>query len=123
MTTAAYLKEAVNAYLEAALWADWPEEYEPRTIHNATRATRDQAEEDVKQFATMAVHARIDVEDFEAEQVGHDLWLTRNGHGAGFWDREEVYGKAAALKLSDIARTMGVRYPYPAGGKYWGISF
>lgn len=22
-----------------------------------------------------------------AEQCGHDFWLTRNGHGAGFWDR------------------------------------
>ena len=22
-----------------------------------------------------------------AEQAGHDFWLTRNGHGAGFWDR------------------------------------
>ncbi len=21
------------------------------------------------------------------EQAGHDFWLTRNGHGAGFWDR------------------------------------
>lgn len=21
------------------------------------------------------------------EQMGHDFWLTRNGHGAGFWDR------------------------------------
>lgn len=21
------------------------------------------------------------------EQFGHDFWLTRNGHGAGFWDR------------------------------------
>lgn len=21
------------------------------------------------------------------EQAGHDLWLTRNGHGTGFWDR------------------------------------
>jgi hypothetical protein len=23
----------------------------------------------------------------DPEQVGHDLWLTRNHHGAGFWDR------------------------------------
>jgi len=23
----------------------------------------------------------------DAEQCGHDFWLTRNGHGAGFWDR------------------------------------
>lgn len=21
------------------------------------------------------------------DQAGHDFWLTRNGHGAGFWDR------------------------------------
>lgn len=21
------------------------------------------------------------------EQIGHDFWLTRNGHGAGFWDK------------------------------------
>lgn len=21
------------------------------------------------------------------EEVGHDFWLTRNGHGTGFWDR------------------------------------
>lgn len=22
--------------------------------------------------------------------LGHDFWLTRNGHGTGFWDREEI---------------------------------
>lgn len=22
----------------------------------------------------------------ELERAGHDFWLTRNGHGAGFWD-------------------------------------
>jgi hypothetical protein len=31
------------------------------------------------------------IEFWQAElgdgQVGHDFWLTRNGHGAGFWDR------------------------------------
>ncbi len=27
------------------------------------------------------------------EQSGHDFWLTRNGHGAGFWDRDaDTYG-------------------------------
>lgn len=24
---------------------------------------------------------------YTSEQAGHDLWLTRNRHGAGFWDR------------------------------------
>ena len=22
----------------------------------------------------------------QCERIGHDFWLTRNGHGAGFWD-------------------------------------
>lgn len=25
--------------------------------------------------------------DYTPERAGHDFWLTRNGHGAGFWDR------------------------------------
>jgi hypothetical protein len=28
-----------------------------------------------------------DLADWGDEQAGHDFWLTRNGHGAGFWDR------------------------------------
>lgn len=26
------------------------------------------------------------------EYAGHDFWLSRNGHGAGFWDRDGVGG-------------------------------
>lgn len=25
--------------------------------------------------------------DYSEERAGHDLWLTSNGHGAGYWDR------------------------------------
>ncbi|UTU07726.1 hypothetical protein CcrC1_gp535 [Caulobacter phage C1] len=34
----------------------------------------------------------IQGERYNASNAGHDFWLTRNGHGAGFWDRglEEV---------------------------------
>lgn len=28
-----------------------------------------------------------DLAGMDAGQAGHDFWLTRNGHGAGFWDR------------------------------------
>lgn len=27
------------------------------------------------------------LEGIEDSQAGHDFWLTRNRHGAGFWDR------------------------------------
>jgi hypothetical protein len=41
--------------------------------------------------------------------AGHDFWLTRNGHGAGFWDRD--LGKIGD-KLSSNAKLLGERYLY-----------
>ena len=41
------------------------------------------------------------------EQAGHDFWLTRNRHGTGFWDREEVYGAEAAEALTEAAHAFG----------------
>lgn len=38
------------------------------------------------------------------DQFGHDFWLTRNGHGAGFWDRG--LGKLGN-DLSTAAETFG----------------
>jgi hypothetical protein len=38
------------------------------------------------------------------EQNGHDFWLTRNGHGAGFWDRG--YGELGR-QLTDAAHAYG----------------
>ena len=31
----------------------------------------------------------------DLEHCGHDFWLTRNGHGAGFWDRRELEDNSA----------------------------
>lgn len=43
------------------------------------------------------------------EQTGHDFWLTRNGHGSGFWDRGlEDIGEA----LSEAAKEFGEQYLY-----------
>jgi hypothetical protein len=39
-------------------------------------------------------------------QAGHDFWLTRNGHGSGFWDRAEIWGEHAET-LSEISRSFG----------------
>ena len=35
--------------------------------------------------------------------IAHDFWLTRNGHGAGFWDGD--YGDDVGYKLTAIAET------------------
>lgn len=45
-----------------------------------------------------------DLEPLDAGQCGHDFWLTRNGHGAGFWDRGlGDVGK----RLTDACRSYG----------------
>lgn len=43
------------------------------------------------------------------EQAGHDLWLTRNGHGVSFLDRPEVYGEELAQELTRACTALGGR--------------
>lgn len=50
------------------------------------------------------------------EQHGHDYWLTRNGHGAGFWDRG--YGRKGD-KLSAAAKADGSVDPMVDDGKVY----
>ena len=44
------------------------------------------------------------------EQIGHDFWLTRNHHGAGFWDRDLSNGRGEIL--TQIAHSFGELSPY-----------
>lgn len=39
------------------------------------------------------------------EQAGHDFWLTRNSHGAGFWDGD--WPEPAASILDEAAKKTG----------------
>ena len=38
----------------------------------------------------------------EVGHAGHDFWLTRNGHGAGFWDGD--WSKVAGTILDNAAK-------------------
>lgn len=105
------LDDFTTAYLEAALWSSTDEDGRPLDD-----------EYDISDFAPEAIRsAAEDCTDFQeaneddldeiAEQFGasdaqngHDFWLTRNRHGAGFWDRG--YG-AAGRRLTDAAHVYG----------------
>jgi hypothetical protein len=39
---------------------------------------------------------------YDLERFGHDFALTRNGHGAGFWDRNELHADELGRKLSSL---------------------
>lgn len=58
-----------------------------------------------------------DLADMAPEQAGHDFWLTRNGHGTGFWARGLG---ARGDRLSDMAQTYGEINLYVGNdGKVW----
>lgn len=55
---------------------------------------------------------------------GHDFFLTRNGHGAGFWDNPDFYGsQEIADKLTEIAERQGEVDCYHIEGKKSKLTF
>jgi hypothetical protein len=52
---------------------------------------------------------------YDESYAGHDFWLTRNGHGAGFWDRDlpEDVGEA----LTKASKKFGEFYLMVSRGK------
>ena len=52
-----------------------------------------------------------------------DFFLTRHGHGAGFWDKENIYGEELAAKLTEISKEMGESVPFIVRGKKSKLTF
>lgn len=108
-----------EAYLVCALWSSHdestPDGGEPMDLSY-----------DLDDFATEAVASMVeDCRQFQAnnekllsiwygrcresvDRAGHDFWLTRNGHGAGYWDRwSGGFGGKVGEKLTDAADVFG----------------
>jgi hypothetical protein len=93
-----------KAYIEAVYFTDTGDNEQPDSCAELTDYFKARAYIDCRNF----LYATKDLsEDDNPEQLGHDLWLTRNGHGTGFWDRPEVYGTANATLYARIATAMG----------------
>ena len=54
----------------------------------------------------------------QAGMAGHDFWLTRNGHGAGFWDGD--WPEPSASKLTKLSKDFGSFDLYVENDKVWG---
>lgn len=104
------MKTFFDAYVTCALWSSndestpsggdpFDQNYSVSDIAPETLARmREDCEAFQRDNGLWLDHAGTD------SQNGHDFWLTRNGHGAGFWDRG--YG-ALGEKLSDAAHAYG----------------
>lgn len=89
------LGEMSHAYAVCALWSSYDpghgdepldDEFTPDDI---TTGTRDEMRADCADFLTSnyADCQEMMARGYDPGQLGHDFWLTRNRHGAGFWDR------------------------------------
>lgn len=115
--TADEIEEFVSAYIACALWSSTDESDEsggrPLDENYSADDIADEADTAIRTDCEDFIAANIDnlraaqalmvgfhtgdgsgnlvkryrPSGYSFAQAGHDFWLTRNGHGAGFWDR------------------------------------
>ena len=82
-------KNALKQYLGSALWSSTDDEDEPLdtnySIRDIDKSVLNQAKKDLNKFWKQAGDL---LKGEDETDIAHDFWLTRNGHGAGFWDRK-----------------------------------
>ena len=87
-----------KAYIEAALWSSNDDNGDPfdenYTVDDISLETKMKMtvdcinfQKDNKVNLDKAYKLYPENEWTNEEQAGHDFWLTRNGHGCGFWSR------------------------------------
>lgn len=119
------ISEILEAYLICALWSsiddtDQPMDDNYGTDDVAAVAAKEQQSEiedwlgycdDLGLIESLLEHPNYNEPSKHSmeEKIGHDFWLTRNGHGAGFWDRG--LGQLGQ-ELSDACKTFGSCDPY-----------
>lgn len=105
----------LKSYLECALWSSVDENDEPfdenYDLDDIADSTILQAYHDLKQMRELADLTCVRWEEFwPIETFARDFWLTRSGHGSGYWDRyglNDEDGYDIGQRLSDIAKTFG----------------
>ena len=106
-------EDATRAYIVAALWTSIGRDDMPLDdAYDASDLAPETAEAmraDVVDFLELCWREDLDLGALEADQIGHDFWLTRNGHGAGFWDRG--LGDLGD-RLTELCRPYGEAYLY-----------
>ena len=107
-----YATAVLDGYLDALEWTECGPDADD-DIRNGSFSSdlQARAHEDVSDFLNAASDV-LPFLDVNPSQIGHDFWLTRNGHGVGFWDRPELYGDHEAERLTDIARSFGTLFVY-----------
>lgn len=111
--------EVLNQYIETAIWSSHTDDGdELDSSHDAddlADETREEMRQEVSDFLALIERDRPSIYTelagtlwADPGQVGHDFWLTRNGHGAGFWDR--YYGTHPGVELGQYLTSQAKSY-------------
>jgi hypothetical protein len=99
-----------KAYVECMIWSSQSDDEHSvsseHTIDDLSEEALQQVVDDCKDFQESNAGLMVGL---DAEQCGHDFWLTRNGHGAGFWDRG--YPRDIGKALTESSKPYGECYP------------
>jgi hypothetical protein len=100
------IKDVELGYLDAALWSSTHDDGEPLDVMGVEAIhpdTRKKMRAEVTDFV-LKNRALLMASGLQDAQIGHDFWLTRNRHGAGFWDRDLG---AIGQQLTDACHAFG----------------
>jgi hypothetical protein len=106
------LEDFISAYIECALWSSTDNTDEqggaPLEDNYDESDFSDEALKSIREDCTAFYNEHIDKfykgEEIDIERAGHDFWLSRCGHGSGFFDGD--YNGNERL-LQDAARIYG----------------
>lgn len=101
----------VDSYLETAFWTDQEQiEEKGDDVSSAdfSEETKEKAKEDIISFMKKTEQYLKDIPD---NLIGHNFWLTRNHHGAGFWDMKELDDEIGEI-VSNICHEFPEKYVF-----------
>lgn len=123
------LDDFTKSYIKCALWSSTDnltssggdpldKKY---TIEDIESSTLSKMEHDCQDFQ-QKYKALYESGGWDDDQAGYDFWLTRNGHGTGFWDRGYDYdAEDIGKQLTIAAKSYGTFDIYLGDGKYDGL--
>ena len=91
-------------YLIAAIWSSGDDgEFDGLTPGEVDAETKATAREEIVDFLAICRKDKVRLTKWSDEQLGHDFWLTRCGHGTGFWDRGHGLSGNRAAEWAKVA--------------------
>lgn len=104
------LDSFTKSYMETALFSSTDDNDQPLdknySIHDISEETKSEMMSDCADFQEMASELlQSQADDATDVRAGKDFWLTRNGHGAGFWDGD--WEQQAGAALTKLAKSFG----------------